>query len=215
MSDYEQLRDEILRLLYEHVSTGSSTPIQSSLIAAQLDLPTVDIDEQLEILNWNGFVDLTKTAGGNHIAVLLPPGKQRVKEGFKQATEAPHYTIGAVIDTMSGGMLQAVGSASDADISQIVKEPALMQSQVEELTANLIELVKHDLSAPQLVQYIAAIRDLQNELLSEKSNPSTAKRLLGTLALLGDVDGSIGLMVKVWPYISALLMIAGQKIGVV
>jgi len=156
---------------------------------------------------------LAKTFGGDHGAWLQPLGKQRVKEDFKPTAATPHYNIGAIIQTMSGGTVQAVGAASRTEISQVVNDPQVLRSQVEDLTNQLIEAVKGELAASELAAYMKAVEDLRNQLLSGEPDPSLVKRLLGILAFLGDVEGTLGLMVRVWPYISSLLTIGATILG--
>lgn len=80
---FEELRDKILRIIYEHESTGTPTFIEASQIAEQLGLTTTETDEQLEILEWHQYAKLAKAGAGNHGARLTPLGKQWVKEGLK------------------------------------------------------------------------------------------------------------------------------------
>jgi len=88
-SKYEELRDKILQIIYEHQSTGTAELIQASQIAQQLGLSTQEVDEQLEILEMERYVKLAKTLGGDHGAWLQPLGKRRVKEGFKPTATTP------------------------------------------------------------------------------------------------------------------------------
>ena len=205
---YEELRDEILHIVYEHESTGTAEFIEASQIAQRLGLTTQEVDEQLEILEVGEYVKLAKAGRGDHGARLKPRGKQRVKEGFKPTATTPQYNIGAIIHTMSGGTVQTVGLASHTEISQIVNDPEMLRSQVEDLTNQLMEAVKGTLMPSELTAYIKAVEDLRDQLLSSEPKPSRVKRLLGTLAFLANVEGTIDLMVRVWPYISSLLMIA-------
>ena len=119
--------------------------------------------------------------------------------------------IGAIVHTMGGGSLQAVGVA-DAEVSQIVNDPALLHTQVEALTENLLNEVKPALSGSDLMEYVQAVQELQEQLLAEQPDPSLLKRLTGTLAFLGDVDGTIGLMVRTWPFLYPLLLIAAERL---
>jgi len=114
---------------------------------------------------------------------------------------------------MSGGTIQAIEAASHTEISQIVNDPEMLRSQVGDLTNQLIEAVKSELAASELTAYMEAVNDLRDQLLSGKPDPSLVKRPLGTLAFLGDVEGTVGLMGRVWPYISPLLMIAATLLG--
>jgi hypothetical protein len=80
---FEELRDKILKIIYDHERTGTPTFIEASQIAEELGLTTIEIDEQLEILEWHQYAKLAKAGAGNHGARLTPLGKQRVKEGLK------------------------------------------------------------------------------------------------------------------------------------
>jgi hypothetical protein len=123
------------------------------------------------------------------------------------------YNIGAIIHTMRGGNIQAVGVADDAEISQVVNDPALLHSQVETLTERLLDEVKSVLAGNDLIEYEQAVRDLKEQLLTEEPDLSLLKRLTRTLGLLDNIEGTIGLMVRVWPYIYPLLLIAAERWG--
>jgi hypothetical protein len=122
-------------------------------------------------------------------------------------------TIGAIIHTMSGGTVQAVGIAQDADISQIINDPDLLRSQVEALTGNLLDAVKSSLRVNELADYAQAVRDLKEQLLKEKPNPSVIQPLARTIGLLGDIEGTISLITRVWTFLHPLLLIAAAKLG--
>jgi hypothetical protein len=121
-------------------------------------------------------------------------------------------TIGAIINTMSGGTVQAVGIAQDAEISQIINDPDLLRSQVEALTENLLDEVKSSLRGDHLADYAQAVRDLKEQLLKEKPNPSAIQQLVRTIGLLGDIEGSINLIIRVWTFLHPLLLIAEAKL---
>jgi hypothetical protein len=122
-------------------------------------------------------------------------------------------TIGAIIHTMSGGTVQAVGVAQDAYISQIINDPDLLHSQVEALTENLLGEVKPSLGVDELADYTQAVRDLKEQLLKEKPNPSVIQQLARTIGLLGDIEGTIDLITRVWAFLHPLLLIAAAKLG--
>jgi len=124
-----------------------------------------------------------------------------------------HITIGAIIQTMSGGNVQAVGIAQDAEISQIVNDADLLRSQIEALTENLLNEVKPALEVDDLAEYAQTIRELKEQLLAQKPDASLIQRLVRTLSLLGDIEGTIGLMTRVWPFLHPLLLIAAARLG--
>ena len=64
-----------------------------------------------------------------------------------------------------------------------------------------------------LLAYARAIEDLRRELAADEPELSKRQRLLGTLAFLGDIEGTLGLTQRAWPYVSALLAIAVAQAG--
>jgi len=125
----------------------------------------------------------------------------------------PQITIGALIRNMSGGHVQAVGIALDAEISQVISDPDLMHSQVEKLTKGLLNEVKSALNADEMAEYTQAVHDLREQLLSEKPDPSPIRELVRFLGFLGDIEGTLALMTRVWLWLHPLLLIAAAKLG--
>jgi len=120
-------------------------------------------------------------------------------------------TIGALIRNMSGGNVQAVGIADDGEFSQIVNDPELLRSQVETLVENLLKEVKKELNADDFAIYTVAIQEFRDQLLSDKPDPSVISQLLRFLGFLGDVEGTIGLMSRVWSALYPLLLIFAAR----
>ena len=125
-----------------------------------------------------------------------------------EAARAPNYNIGAIVHSMSGGTLQAIGETENSSISQIVNDPNLLQAQLDELVNQLLDAVKSELPASALLDYADAARQLKQELQSSHPDIPVIRRLLQTLAFFGDVEGTIGLMTRVWPVVSSFLMLA-------
>lgn len=129
------------------------------------------------------------------------------------ASDPSPIAIGAIINSMSGGNVQAVGDARDAQISQIVNDPELLRSQVDALVENLVNEVKSALELDELAEYVQAVQDLKEQLLAEERDPSLIRKLMRTLSLLGDVEGTVGLMARVWSLLYPLLLIAAARLG--
>jgi hypothetical protein len=127
--------------------------------------------------------------------------------------ERARITIGAIVRNMSGGTVQAVGIAQDAYISQVVDDPTLLRSQVEALAENLLSEVKSSLNVDELADYAGAVRDLKEQLLAEGPEPPVIRRLVRTVGLLGDIEGTIGLMTRVWTLLHPLLLIAAARLA--
>jgi hypothetical protein len=125
----------------------------------------------------------------------------------------PQVAIGAIIETMSGGNLQAVGSAQGSELKQIINDPDLLRPQIEALADKLLNEVKSALDTEGYDRYLSAVQELKQQVLAKEQNTSLIKRLLQTIALLGDVEGTIGLMTRVWPLVQPLLVIVAMKLG--
>jgi hypothetical protein len=151
----------------------------------------------------------------NRTCTLTARAYEAVANDFEPPSDRSdtQVTIGAVIQSVSGGTVQAVGVAKDAEISQIVNDPELLRSQLEALTDGLLNTVKPALSASEIAEYAQALQALEEQLLSDKPEPSVIRRLIQTLGLLGDIDGTIELMTKVWPFLQPLLMMAATILG--
>jgi hypothetical protein len=158
------------------------------------------------------------TFASNWLCSITQAGYDAVDNDFRipssQTTPSMSIgTAGAVIMGMSGGSIQAVGEAQGAEISQIVNDPGLLQSQVELLTEKLLDTVKPELGDSQQIQYAENVQELKEQLLAEEPSASVLKQLVGRLAFLADIEGAIALVARAWPYIYPLLVIAAEKLG--
>ena len=184
------------------------------------DRPELELMD-LQVLAEDDFLSLRVTAHTKRGSIstvqctLREKAFEAVRTDFTppEPTVSTQFNIGAIIHAMSGGNVQAVGIAEDTEISQVVNDPALLHSQVETLTERLLDEVKSVLAGNDLIEYAQAVRGLKEQLLTEEPNPSLLKRLTRTLGLLGDIEGTIGLMVRVWPYLYPLLLIAAERLG--
>jgi len=140
---------------------------------------------------------------------------EAVDNGFV-APEPPRgdTNIGALITSMTGGNVQAVGAAQHSEIHQILSDPVHTREVVEALVDDLVSEVKaHLKSTDDLMAYLEAAQALKEETLADSPRPGVIKMLLGTLGFLGDIDGTLELMAKVWPYLQPLLMVAAVKLA--
>lgn len=116
--------------------------------------------------------------------------------------------VGAIIHAMHGGNVQAIGHASQSEINQLINDPTALATALDDILAQVIDAVKADLPASQLIAYMQQAEEFKGALKSDKPQPAVLKRLLSTLAFLGDVEGTAGLVVRVWPLIGSLMPIA-------
>lgn len=120
--------------------------------------------------------------------------------------------VGAIVLQMNGGSIQAVGEADSAKLTQIVKDPASLKSQLEVLTSQLFDEVRSALSESDLVKYGQSAQQFKEQLSAEELDPPLIKRLATKLAFLADIEGTISLVARVWPYLYPLLLIAAQRL---
>jgi hypothetical protein len=152
---------------------------------------------------------------GNKIYTVKQAGYDAVASDFvlPEAPTTAQVNIGAIIYEMSGGEVQAIGFADRAEVHQIANDPQLLERKVQALTNQLIESVRSDLSADSLIAYVKTAEDLKGQIASGDSSPSVVQRLLASLAFMGDLEGSISLIARVWPYIYPLLVIAAERVA--
>jgi hypothetical protein len=216
---------ELLRRLVRYITEGGlREPISAGYFSGQRYIYfdggerceyQGDLYSDLDALYGNDLLGVRYNKQGNPLYYIKQTGYDAVNSNFEVLplhAEA-RYNIGAIIQSMSGGSIQAIGFADNAEISQIVSDPALLRTQVQALAEKLLDEVKAALTGNDLVEYVQAVQEFKEELLAEKPTPSLLKRFARTLALLGDVEGTIGLMVRVWPYLYPLLLFAAEKLA--
>lgn len=122
-------------------------------------------------------------------------------------------TVGTLIQNMHGGNIQSMGVVHDSEISQIVNDPEALSSQIETLTNKLLSEVKAELGVESYAKYLETTQELKELLKAKKPNPSIIKQLIRNIGFLGDVEGTISLMVRIWPYIYTLLTIVAIRLS--
>ena len=213
-TEYDALRRRILNALLND-SHGGRTQRWISQIADEIGASLVEVADQVDTLQAMGCVTRSGLAtGGLDDAVLITPaGRRWAREGVSPESAAARVNVGNIIERMTGGTVQGIGSAPGATISQLAGDPAARRAEVEALTERLLAEVRDELRPDALLAYARAIEDLRCELATDEPEPSAVRRLLGTLAFLGDIVGTLGLTQRVWPYVAALLAIAAAQAG--
>lgn len=205
-----QLCKEVIEIMYEYEKTFRPEVIKASDIAKATNRSLAEIDEILEELEDRGFIKVIKAGPGNHGSYLTSDGKRRVQEYPSDKPTISNYNIGAIIQILSGENIQAIGFAPNSEISQVIGNPENLKSQLDLLAEELIKVVKTELNTLDMKEYQKTLANLQEQILEDKPEPAILKKLLQSLAFLGDIEGTLGLMVRVWPYISPLLLLATQ-----
>ena len=212
---------ELMRVIVGHIRSGKVVePIIPVVTAGGEYIIGIDKDfspnltGNLEVLAEEGLLSRQFNNGGDTIYTVKQAGYEAVDNNFEIPHDllVPQISIGAIVHEMRGGNLQAVGVAL-LDVQQIVNNPELLSEQLEKIANDLVETVKGELTASELMRYIETLEKMQAQLLAEKNpSPSVLRRLVQIIAFLGDIDGSLSLMVKVWPKIYPLLLILAEKV---
>lgn len=212
---------QVLRILVENVKSGKA---EEPLIpvCTYADCSIIGIEEKfdhnlvgdLEILGDADLLDFRYNSRGNKIYTIKQSGYDAVENNFV-APEVPAHTqinIGAIIHEMTNGNIQSVGFSSHSELQQIVNDPLLLKEKIDSLANQLLEAIKSEIQSEQLIKYIKTIEELKGQLESDKPSSSILHKIFGTLSFMGDVEGTISLATRAWPYIYPLLVIASQKI---
>ena len=211
---------ELLRVIVENIRAGKlQEPIfpvveiggGGYIIGIKRNFgPTITGD--LEVLSKEGLLSWELNSRGEKIYTVRQAGYEAVDNNFEVPDDlyTPQVSIGAIVYEMSGGNLQAVGIAN-SEIQQIVNDPDLLSEQIEKITNSLIEEVKDELSAAALTEYIGVIEELKAHIQADAVSPSILQRLLRSISLLGDIEGSLALIARVWPKVYPLLLIIVER----
>ena len=201
------------RILECVLKRGRGALANATDVAGDLGIPPEVAEEEFGILEHLGCLRLSPVAAGWSNAMITPVGTRWVREGVSPESAAAQVNVGNIIERVTGGTVQGIGSAPGATFSQLAADPAACRAEVEALTERLLAEVRDELQAGPLLAYARAIEDLRRELAADEPEPTAVRRLLGTLAFFGDVEGTLGLTLRAWPHISGLLAIAAAVAG--
>ena len=215
LSGLEAIRRKVLRSVHDHEEGGTSANVESEQLAHSLNITTRQINQQLEVLERGGLIELSRSMGGNHSALLTVAGRQLLEEGEVDplGTTSVNIAVGAIIQAMYGGNLQAIGNAIGSEITQNINDPAQLEMLIEKFSGQLLEAVRTELRVSDFAKYAETVSALAEELKRPKPNESSIRRLFGALSFAANIEGSIGLMERVWPHLWPLLLLAAKLIG--
>jgi|WetSurMetagenome_2_1015567.scaffolds.fasta_scaffold181160_2 hypothetical protein len=214
---------ELLNILVKGVKSGE---VEEPIIPNQwISSSRWKIDGIKTELNDNLISDLNVLCKAD-LLVSLNSGQRKKSYSIKQSgydavennfvmPELPPSTqvnIGAIIHEMNNGNIQTVGFSSQSELQQTVNDPAILKEKIDDLTNQLLDAIKTELPAEKLITYLRSLDELKQQLIAEKSSPSILERLFRVLSFTGDIEGTISLMTRVWPYVYPLLVIASERL---
>jgi hypothetical protein len=169
----------------------------------------------LEVLSEADLLSFRFNGSGTKIFTVKQSAFNAVENNFiiPESQTPTQVNIGAIIREMSGGNVQAVGISTNSEINQLVNDSDLLHKKLDEITEQLIEVVKSELSSKNLIGYLQSVEELKKEIESEKPSPSVLHKLFASISFLGDVESTISLATRVLPYVYPFLLIATQKLA--
>jgi hypothetical protein len=212
---------EILQRLVEGVKSGQAQePLIPSWslqdceiigITGKFDLSVLG---DLDILCESDLLAFRYNSQGDKIYTIKQSGYDAVENNFIAPEPPPsaQVNIGAIIHEMKNGNVQAVGFSSHSELQQTVNDSALLKEKIDDLANELLDAIKTELPAEKLIAYIKIVEELKQQLNAEKLSPTLLERLFRALSFTGDIEGTISLMTRVWPYVYPLLVIAVEKL---
>jgi hypothetical protein len=169
----------------------------------------------LEVLNEADLLGSRYNSGGDKIFTVKQSAYDAVKNKFViSETQVPtQVNIGAIIRDMNGGNIQAVGFSNNSELNQLVNDSDLLDKKLDELSEQLVDVVKSELSPKELMRYLQTIEELKEEIKSQTPSPSFLQKIFSSISFLGDLEGTISLATRVLPYIYQFMLIASQKLS--
>lgn len=201
--------ERVLGVIIRKEEDARKAYVQAQTICETLEITEQQYLEAAQELSDEGLIESAARIGQAPYLLVRArsEGRRMYRRGFRKDTSAstPALNVGAIINSVQGGTVQAIGLADGSTISQAVNDPAMLSSQFDQLTGRLLDEVKEELGGLDLEQYERTLAILRQEILSVQPRESKMKGLFRTLAFFGDVEGSIGLMLRVAPYITQLV----------
>jgi len=175
---------------------------------------TIDSTADLDELSAAGLLRKVQ-AGRDPRYQITNAGIDAVANDFRmpESEPGPQVAIGTLINQMTGGTAQGIGYMQGSEARQIVNDPELLKTNLDVVTTALLNEVREALDQQTYERYVAVIEELKDQVMARGPNPSPLRDLLRTAALLGDVEGTIQLMARVWPYIHPLLLMVAMKMA--
>lgn len=174
---------------------------------------SVDSISDMDVIASVGLAIINQTSNGTKKYTLTQAAFNAVDNDFsiqkKSVQLEVNQKIGVqVMGDMRGGNVFGIGHLEDIQIDQIINDPEQLKIKIEELTSELIDVVKNNLDDKQLVDYKKITKELKEAFQREKPNVNVFRKLIGTLSLINDTTASIDLISKILPYIAIIIQFA-------
>lgn len=211
-----QLAKRIGQFVRRHAEMKGA-PVASEEICSQLGISReVYLDGIREIADF-GLVEETLKIDQEPFKIvnLTAKGQRAIRSGLERELPSVAQEIGAVSEGPgSGGTMEAIAQVYESVVQESVERgdvEALIEA-LSDMTDEMVEAVRPELTTEQLAAYAAAARNLREQVEKEELNSSVIQRLIATLAFFDNLNGTLDLgkkplrlALRVAPYVPVLL----------
>lgn len=166
-------------------------------IAEKIGLDLQETQDYFELLESDGFVELSRATNSN-VAFLTSPGRVFLRDPdyFQSSTQTESINILNVIDSHIQSIVQ---SGNDAIVN--VSADHTDMEKIVEIIDQMTKLVHSSEIENTLKQdYELEAIGLKNELKKSRLNLCRIREMI---AVLGDIEGTLGLATRLAPYLIA------------
>ena len=166
----------------------------------------------MDILCDEDFLGFRINSNGRRIYTIKQRAYNAVNNDFKEDDEKfrSQINVGAYIHEMYDGNIQAIGLNNAQTIQETVKNKELLLESLSEIEGRLINSIQDELDRESFEVYKRNIEEIKTQLLDSNTDKRKANNILTTLSFLGDVEGTVGLIARVWPILYPLILIIAE-----
>jgi Fe2+ or Zn2+ uptake regulation protein len=197
--DTQETQRKILRAIADIQGPSSAQGVTDAQIAEHISLDVQEIQDNLELLENKGLVQLAKAFGPSYSACFTAQGRTLLRDPSYGQAGAPTQVINVlnIIDSHIHNLAQAGNNA-------VISQPtdSTINDKIIEVIDEMIEAVRSSEITPELKRdYELEAAGLKAELKKSKLN---LPRIREMLSFLGDAEGTLGLATRLAPYLIAL-----------
>ena len=168
----------------------------------------------MDILCDEDYLGYRDNSNSKRIYTIRQKAFDAIENGFEEenAEFDTQINIGAVIHEMNNGKVEAIGFNNQKVINETLGNKELLEEELKKLQEKIIDLVKTELKDNNYQRYMDALVELKSELISRSTDKGKINGLLSALSFLGDIEGSISLMMRVWPLLYPLIQLLAANL---
>lgn len=143
---------------------------------------------------------------------LTGAGTAAVEDDFEKpfTPPGPKYRPDLIVRAMTGHLDANRTDRATPTVNQIAADPILLHTIVETLVNSLLEAVHQELRGPELIAYSKMVDGFKDAIYSGRL---TRKELQAYARQLTGLDPDAHFLLKAWPYLYPLFLIAEKRLS--